>query len=384
MLSLWNLPCRLPRFCHFQGLESQERMTITTLREDRTLMKGNEALAYGALKSGLNAYFAYPITPSTEIPETLAKEFGSPSFPEFKVFLQAASELEAVNMTLGAAATGALAMTATSSPGFSLKQEALSYAAGMEVPFVIINVNRGGPGLGNLGVEQSDYYQTTKGGGHGGYQMIVLAPNSVQEMASLPRMAFQLAFKYRNPVVILADSFLGQLKEDIQLADGYTDDHDVSWAATGMKNGTMHVLNSLHLQTDEQEEHEKKLHGKYALMRDEILYDNYETDDADVVLVSYGITSRICAAAVSKARRDGLKIGLLRPVILNPFPYEEVEALADAGKKLLTVELNMGQMVNDVRLGANGHTQVSHLGRLGGNVPSIDEVLSKSMEMLVS
>ncbi len=360
-------------------------MTVTaTVDENRTLMKGNEALAYGALKAGLNAYFAYPITPSTELPETLAKEFKSPEYPDFKVFLQAASELEAVNMTLGAGATGALAMTATSSPGFSLKQEALSYAAGMEVPFVIVNVNRGGPGLGNLGVEQSDYYQATKGGGHGGYQMIVLAPNSVQEMASLPRTAFQLAFQYRTPVLILADSYLGQLKEDVQIGDGYVDARDTSWAATGMKNGTMHVLNSFHLQSDEQEEHEKRLHAKYARMKDEVLYHNYETDDADLVLVSYGITSRICSAAVSKGRSDGMKIGLLRPVILNPFPYDEVRSLAEKGKKLLAVELNAGQMANDVRLGANGLSQVSHLGRLGGNVPSVNEILVKCMEMLAS
>ncbi len=350
---------------------------------ERVLMKGNEALAYGALNAGLNAYFAYPITPSTETPETLAKEFGNQEYPHFKVFLQAASELEAVNMTLGAGCTGALAMTATASPGFSLKQEAISYAAGMEVPFVVINVNRGGPGLGNLGAEQSDYFQTVKGGGHGGYQLIVLAPNSAQEMFDFPRTAFDLAFKYRNPVIILADAFLGQLKEDIQpstVNNGTS--HDVSWAALGSKNGTRHILNSLHLDLDAQEEHEKRLHQKYEHMKGEVVSESFLTRDADVILVSYGIASRICKRTVTEARNQGLKLGLLRPITLNPFPYDVIGFLAQQGKKFLVVELNAGQMVHDVRLAAAGSTQVEHVGRLGGNVPSSKEIISVAREML--
>ncbi len=346
-------------------------------------MKGNEAIAYGALDAGLNAYFAYPITPSTETPETLAREFGSPKYPRFKVFLQAASELEAVNMTMGAACTGDLAMTATSSPGFSLKQEAISYASGMEVPFVIINVNRGGPGLGNLGVEQSDYFQAVKGGGHGGYRLIVLAPNSVQEMLSFPKLAFDLAFKYRNPVLILADAFLGQLKEDVELLpreDGHS--YDVSWATLGSKNGERHILNSLHLENDAQEKHEIHLHEKYTRLNDEVRFETFDTDNADVVLVSYGITSRISKRAVKIARSRGFHIGLLRPITLNPFPYLEVSKLARQGKKLLVVELNAGQMIQDVILAAGESTRVEHLGRLGGNVPSVMDIVSKCKEML--
>jgi pyruvate/2-oxoacid:ferredoxin oxidoreductase alpha subunit len=213
----------------------------------RDFLKGNEALAYGALRAGLNAYFAYPITPSSEIPETLAREFRNPDYKEFKVFLQSASELEAINMVIGAASTGAKVMTATSGPGFSLKQEGLSYAAGMEVPFLVVDVNRAGPGLGNLGPEQTDYFQATKGGGHGGYRNIVLAPNSVQEMASFPGLAFSLAFKYRNPAVILADAFLGQLKEDLVFPEITLERFDTPWAMTGARGDVRHVLTSLNL-----------------------------------------------------------------------------------------------------------------------------------------
>jgi 2-oxoglutarate/2-oxoacid ferredoxin oxidoreductase subunit alpha len=349
---------------------------------ERALVKGNEALAIGSLKAGLNAYFAYPITPSTELPETLAREFGNPAYPEFKVFLQAASELEAVNMTLGAACTGSLAMTATSSPGFSLKQEAISYAAGMEVPFVVVNVNRGGPGLGNLGVEQSDYFQATKGGGHGGYQLNVLAPNSVQEMLDFPRLAFQMAFEYRNPVIILADAFLGQLKEDVLVPSQKTGNHfDTSWATLGSKNGVRHIMNSLHLEADAQEAHENRLHEKYRRMMQNPLFETLQTDDASVVLVSYGITSRICKKAVSLAREEGLKLGLLRPITLNSFPTAPLKAMADDGRKFLVVELNAGQMIQDVKLAVEGKTSVEHLARLGGNVPSAKEIIAKCREM---
>jgi len=350
---------------------------------ERVLMKGNEAIAYGALDAGLNAYFAYPITPSTETPETLAREFGGPKYPRFKVFLQAASELEAINMTIGAACTGDLAMTATSSPGFSLKQEGISYASGMEVPFVIINVNRGGPGLGNLGVEQSDYFQATRGGGHGGYRLIVLAPNSVQEMLSFPKLAFDLAFKYRNPVLILSDAFIGQLKEDVApIQNGHANNYDTSWAALGMREGTRHILNSLHLDPDAQEKHEKLLHAKFASMTAETRFEQLNTTGADIVLVSYGITSRICKSAIKTAEEKGLKIGLFRPITLNPFPYDEVSHLADEGKRLLVVELNAGQMVQDVRLAVGSKTQVGQLGRMGGNFPTVADIITKCKEMI--
>ncbi|HET7404958.1 MAG TPA: 3-methyl-2-oxobutanoate dehydrogenase subunit VorB [Candidatus Bathyarchaeia archaeon] len=350
---------------------------------DRILLKGNEAIAYGALDAGLNAYFAYPITPSTETPETLAREYGSAKYPKFKVFLQTASELEAINMTLGAGATGDLAMTATASPGFSLMQEGISYAAGMEVPFLIVNVNRGGPGLGNLGVEQSDYLQATRGGGHGGYKLIVLAPNSVQEMLSFPSLAFDLAYKYRNPVLILSDAFLGQLKEDVApIQNGHDRNYDTSWATLGMKNGKRHVLNSLNLEADPQEKHERHLYQKYLQMGIEVRYESFEIEDADIILVSYGITSRICKSAVKMARAEGLRVGLFRPITLNPFPYSQLNLLSNNGKKMLVVELNTGEMVEDVKLAVRGNTQVEQLNRLGGNVPALAEIVSKCREMI--
>ena len=345
-------------------------------------MKGNEALAYGALKSKLNAYFAYPITPSTEIPETLAKEFGNEEYPDFKVFLQAASELEAVNMVLGAAAGGVRAMTATSSPGFSLKQEALSYAAGMELPLLVVNVNRGGPGLGNIAPEQSDYFQMTKGGGHGSYRLIVLAPNSVQEMASFPKIAFDLAFKYRNPACIAGDAFTGQLKEDIIFPTIRPTDYDVSdWAVTGAKGRERHVLNSMNLDPEVHTKHVTHLDEKYkTIQRNEVRYETYLTDDAEIVLAAYGITSRICKSVVNKLRHQGVKIGLFRPITLWPFPYEEVRKLTEHAKRFLVVELNTGQMVEDIRLGCEGRAGVGFFGKVGGLLPAEREIESKTAE----
>jgi 2-oxoglutarate ferredoxin oxidoreductase subunit alpha len=349
---------------------------------ERVYMKGNEALAYGALKSKLNAYFAYPITPSTEIPETLAKEFGNKEYPDFKVFLQAASELEAVNMVLGAAAGGVRAMTATSSPGFSLKQEALSYAAGMELPLLVVNVNRGGPGLGNIAPEQSDYFQMTKGGGHGSYRLIVLAPNSVQEMASFPKIAFDLAFKYRNPACIAGDAFTGQLKEDIIFPTIEPTDYDVSnWAVTGAKGRGPHILNSMNLDPEVHAKHVTHLDEKYkTIQRNEVRYETYLTDDAEIVIAAYGITSRICKSVVNKLRHEGAKIGLFRPITLWPFPYEEVRKLTEHAKRFLVVELNTGQMVEDIRLGSEGRAEVNFFGKVGGLLPTEREIEGKVAE----
>jgi 2-oxoglutarate ferredoxin oxidoreductase subunit alpha len=349
---------------------------------ERVYMKGNEALAYGALKSKLNAYFAYPITPSTEIPETLAKEFGNKEYPDFKVFLQAASELEAVNMVLGAAASGVRAMTATSSPGFSLKQEALSYAAGMELPLLVVNVNRGGPGLGNIAPEQSDYFQMTKGGGHGSYRLIVLAPNSVQEMASFPKIAFDLAFKYRNPACIAGDAFTGQLKEDIIFPTIEPTDYDVSnWAVTGAKGRAPHILNSMNLDPEVHAKHVTHLDEKYkTIQRNEVRYETYMADDAEIVIAAYGITSRICKSVVNKLRHEGAKIGLFRPITLWPFPYEEVRKLAEHAKRFLVVELNTGQMVEDIRLGSEGRAAVDFSGKVGGLLPTEREIEDKIAE----
>ena len=343
---------------------------------ERVYMKGNEALAYGALKAKLNAYFAYPITPSTEIPETLAKEFGNKEYPDFKVFLQAASELEAANMVLGAAAAGVRAMTATSSPGFSLKQEALSYAAGMELPLLIVNVNRGGPGLGNIAPEQGDYFQMTKGGGHGSYHLIVLAPNSVQEMASFPKIAFDLAFKYRNPACIAGDAFTGQLKEDMVFPTIEPTEYDVSsWAATGAKGRERHILSSMNLDPEIHAKHVARLDEKYKMIqREEVRYETYLTDDAEIVIAGYGITSRICKSVVNKLRSAGSKIGLFRPITLWPFPYEQVRKLTEHAKRFLVVELNTGQMVEDIRLGSEGRAKVGFFGKVGGLLPTEREI----------
>ena len=343
---------------------------------ERVYMKGNEALAYGALKAGLNAYFAYPITPSTEIPETLAKEFGSQQYPDFKVFLQAASELEAINMVLGAAAGGVRAMTATSSPGFSLKQEALSYAAGMELPLLVVNVNRAGPGLGNIAPEQGDYFQMTKGGGHGSYRLIVLAPNSVQEMASFPEIAFELAFRYRNPACIAGDAFTGQLKEDIIFPTIEAADLDVSsWAVTGASGREWHVIKSFNLDPDVHVKHEARLDEKYKLIqRNEVRFESYLDEDAETMIVAYGITSRICKSVVNRLRGEGLRIGLFRPITLWPFPYEQIRKLSEHVKRFLVVELNTGQMVEDVRLGVEGRARVGFFGKLGGLLPTEREI----------
>lgn len=346
---------------------------------NRVYLKGNEAVAYGALEAGLNAYFAYPITPSSEIPETLAKEFGSKKYPEFKFFLQAASELEAINMVIGAASGGARAMTATSSPGFSLKQEGLSYAACMELPLLIVDICRAGPGLGNLGPEQSDYFQGTKGGGHGSYRLIVLAPATVQEMALLPRVGFDLAFKYRNPTLILGDAFTGQLKEDVEFPDFVPERYDVSgWATTGAKGRPPHILNSLELDYQKHFKHIGRIFEKYQRAQEtEVRFEDYRTDDAETVIVAFGIASRIAKGAVNRLRSKGMKVGLFRPITLWPFPQPQLRTLASQGKRFLVVELSPGQMIEDVKLAVGSGVTVDFLGKWGGVVPTEAEIESK-------
>jgi len=349
------------------------------MARERVYLKGNEALAYGALEAGLNAYFAYPITPSSEIPETLAKEFGNKKYPEYKVFLQAASELEAINMVIGAAAGGARAMTATSSPGFSLKQEGLSYAACMELPFLIADICRAGPGLGNLGPEQSDYFQSTKGGGHGDYRLIVLAPASVQEMALFPRIGFDLAFKYRNPVLILADAFTGQLKEDVEFPDFSSPEFDVSsWATTGAKGRDPHIINSLELDYEKHYKHIAGIFEKYKQVEsNEVRFEDYMTEDADTVIVAFGIVARIAKGVVNRLRRKGMRTGLFRPITLWPFPKTPLKKLAAQGKRFLDVELNTGQMLQDLKLAVGDGVTVDFLGRWGGLVPTQSEIERK-------
>jgi 2-oxoglutarate ferredoxin oxidoreductase subunit alpha len=355
------------------------------MEKERVYLKGNEAVAYGALEAGLNAYFAYPITPSSEIPETLAKEFGNKRYPEYKFFLQAASELEAINMVLGSASAGARAMTATSSPGFSLKQEALSYAAGMELPLLVVDICRAGPGLGNLGPEQSDYFQSTKGGGHGNYRLIVLAPASVQEMALFPSIAFDLAFKYRNPALILGDSFIGQLKEDVEFPEFKPTPYDVSsWATTGAKNRQPHVLNSLELDLQKHYKHVGAMFEKYKqIEEEEASYEEYLTEDAETIIVAFGIAARVAKGVVNNQRTKGEKVGLLRPKTLWPFPKKELGRLASEGKRFLDVELNTGQMLEDVKLAVGDGVTVDFLGRWGGIVPTESEIESKLRKLEV-
>jgi len=345
----------------------------------RVYLKGNEALAYGALEAGLNAYFAYPITPSSEAPETLAKEFGNKKYPEFKIFLQSASELEAIYMVLGAAAGGVRVMTATSSPGFSLKQEGLSYAAGMELPFLVADICRAGPGLGNLGPEQSDYFQSTKGGGHGSYRLIVLAPDSVQEMVLFPRIAFDLAFKYRNPVLILGDAFIGQLKEDVEFPEFTPPEYDISsWAITGAKGREPHILNSLELDYQKHYQHISRIYEKYKQVEaNEVRFEDYLTEDAETVIVAFGISARIAKGVVNRLRGKGLKVGLFRPITLWPFPRDALRKLASQGKRFLVVELNTGQMVEDVILSVGKGVTVDFLGKWGGVVPTEGEIENK-------
>lgn len=343
----------------------------------RILMRGNEAIAYGALMAGLEAYYAYPITPSTEVPETFSKEFGSPDWPRFRVFMQAPSEIEAISMTLGSAATGARSMTFTSSPGFSLKQEGISYAVAMEIPMVIGNVNRSGPGLGNIGAEQSDYWQATKGGGHGGYRVIVLAPSTVQEIATFPSLAFELAYKYRTPVVIMMDAFTGQLKEDIVFPTIDTKKPDTPWALTGAKGRDHQVLNSLYLEVDEMEAVSDRLYKKWEQIRhNEVLSDEWECDDAEVVVVAYGLSARIAKDAVRQLRLRGDAVGMMRPQTLWPFPEKRLNELGKAKKRFIVVEMNHGQMIKDVRAAMSGLGPVSICGvnRWGGNYFSIQDV----------
>jgi 2-oxoglutarate ferredoxin oxidoreductase subunit alpha len=349
------------------------------MTNQRLYLKGNEALAYGALEAGLNAYFAYPITPSSEIPETLAKEFGNKKYPEFKVFLQSASELEAINMVIGAASGGARAMTATSSPGFSLKQEGLSYAAGMELPLLAVDICRTGPGLGNIGPEQSDYFQATKGGGHGDYHLFVLAPASVQEMTVMPRIGFDLAFKYRNPVLILGDAFIGQLKEDVELLKLKPLRYDVSsWATTGAESRERHIINSLELDYEKQYKHVDAIFKKYRRAEaEEVRFEDYQTEDAETVIVAFGIAARVAKGVVNKLRRKGVKVGLLRPITLWPFPNAILKELASQGKQFLDVELNTGQMLQDVKLAVATNATVNFLGRWGGLVPTEAEIENK-------
>ncbi|MHB1958125.1 MAG: 3-methyl-2-oxobutanoate dehydrogenase subunit VorB [Acidobacteriaceae bacterium] len=337
----------------------------------RQLCKGNVALVKGAILAGCRGYYGYPITPASEIAEAAALYF-----PQVGgTFLQAESETAAINMVYGAAATGLRAMSASSGPGLSLMQEGISYLAGAELPCVIVDVMRGGPGLGNIAPEQSDYFAMVKGGGHGNYRNLVLAPSSVQEMADLTMLAFELADKYRNPAVVLADGFVGQMMEPLDLEYREVPQPEKPWAVKGTPETRGNLISSIFLEPDGLEDHERKMEAKYlraqeAEPRDEMSY----TEDAEVLLVGYGIVARILHSAVEALRRQGVKAGLFRPITLWPYPSKALVKAAAHVEKVLVVELSNGQMVEDVRLALNGKTPVEFYGRGGGNVPSVKEI----------
>lgn len=355
------------------------------------LMKGNEVIAEAAIRSGADGYFGYPITPQSEVLETLMEL--RPWETTGMVVLQAESEVSAINMIYGGASAGKRVITSSSSPGVSLMCEGLSYLAGAELPCVIVNVSRGGPGLGTIQPSQADYFQATKGGGHGDYRLIVLAPNSVQEMHDFVFDAFELAFKYRNPVMILTDGAIGQMMEKVVLAEQrprMTEDEIKSkygeWALTGkLPNRGGNTITSLELDPYAQERFNEKLIEKYRRVEEnEVRYETYMTDDADYVIVAFGSSARICMSAVEKARENGYKVGLLRPITLWPFPSKAIDELAGRAKGFLVAELNAGQMIEDVRLAVSGRVPVEHFGRLGGVIYSPGEVYDALKEKIIN
>ncbi|MDR1926544.1 MAG: 3-methyl-2-oxobutanoate dehydrogenase subunit VorB [Endomicrobium sp.] len=341
----------------------------------RKLVKGNIALCEGAIAAGLKSYFGYPITPQNEVPSYFSRKMVELG----RVFIQAESEIAAANMVLGAAITGVRAMTSSSSPGISLKQEAISYMAGMEVPTLIVNVQRGGPGLGNIAGSQSDYFQAVKGGGHGDYRIIVLSPNSAQEMYETAYDAFDLAEKYRIPVMILADGIVGQMMEPVDFYRTERKDFiKQDWILNGAKNREPRFIKSLLMEEGILEQHNIKLQKKYKkISENEIKYELYMTEDADVILTAYGISSRIAKSAVKLARKNSIKAGLLRPKTLWPFPSKIIESFAKPNIKFLAIELNHGQMVEDLKLAVNGKANVEFLGKAGGGLVTEFEILKK-------
>jgi pyruvate/2-oxoacid:ferredoxin oxidoreductase alpha subunit len=346
----------------------------------RQFMKGNDAIIVGALAAGCRAYYGYPITPASEIAHAAALHFPNLG----GVFIQAESEVAAINMVYGTAGMGIRAMTASSSPGFSLKQEGLSYIAGAELPCVVVNIDRGGPGLGNIAPEQGDYFQITKGGGHGNYRLIALAPNGAQEMCDLTMLAFELADKYRNPACIMADGITGQMMEVVEIPKAKAAAYDHSkWAVRGDAATRQNLISSIYLEPEVLEQHNLKLDRKYRqIMADEVRYEEYLTDDADLVVVAYGVVSRIVYSTIDQARAQGMKVGLLRPITLWPFPTQAIADLADRAKCFLAIELSTGQMVEDVRLAVEGRRPVHFYGRCGGMVPGGKEIVAQYEKVL--
>ncbi len=346
------------------------------MEKELRLMKGNEAIAEAAIRAGADGYFGYPITPQSEILEYLME--ANPQATTGMVVLQAESEVAAINMVYGGAACGKKVMTSSSSPGISLKQEGITYIAGAELPCLIVNVVRGGPGLGTIQPAQSDYFQATKGGGHGDYHLLVLAPASVQEMADFVELGFELAFKYRNPAMILSDGAIGQMMEKVWLKPQKKRSEEIlPWSTTG-KPATRerNIITSLDLDPERQEKFNLKLIAKYREMEEkEVRFEEFMTEDAEYLFVAYGTSARLCQKALQLARAEGIKAGLLRPITLYPYPKKRLNELADRVKGMLAVEMSAGQMVEDVLLSVNGKTRVSHYGRMGGMIPTPEEVV---------
>jgi len=357
--------------------------------QEITLMKGNEAIAHAAIRSGCDGYFGYPITPQSEVLETLAAE--KPWETTGMVGLQAESEVASINMIYGGAGAGKRVFTSSSSPGIALMQEGIAYMAGAELPGVFVNVQRGGPGLGTIQPSQSDYLQATRGGGNGDYNVIVLAPNSVQEMADFMDLAFTLAFRYRNPAMILSDGVIGQMMEKVVLPEQKprrTEEEvirECPWASTGRtRDRKPNIITSLELMPEAMEQRNLHLQEKYRTIKErEVRYETIELDDADIMIVAFGSAARIAEKAIELAREEGIKAGLFRPITLWPFPEKQIAEAAHGKRGVLVAEINAGQMIQDVRLSVNGEEPVEHFGRLGGIVPEPEEIVKAIKEKLL-
>ncbi len=344
---------------------------------ERKFIKGNEAVGYGAMAAGLRCYFGYPITPQNEIPEFLSSALPAAGGE----FVQAESELAAANMLLGAVSTGVRAMTSSSSPGISLMQEAISYMAGSELPGVIVNMNRGGPGLGDIGPAQGDYFQSTRGGGHGDYRTLVLAPSTCQEAYDMMIASFDLAFKYRNPVLMLGDGIIGGMKEPVTMWQPERPaDHAEAWQVDGAAGREKRLIRSLRLDEGELAQHNRHLAAKYEAMKAEARAECFLTDDAELVVVAFGSMGRIAKSGIRKLRSEGFKVGLVRPITLYPFPADVLETLAAQGKRFLTIEQNTGQMVEDVRLAIRRHADSEFFGMMPGELPGAEDLMAPMLD----
>lgn len=347
----------------------------------KILMKGNEAIGAAAIKAGCKFFFGYPITPQNELPEYMARELGKAG----GTFLQAESEVAAINMVYGAAGSGARVMTSSSSPGIALKQEGISYIAGAELPCVIVNIVRGGPGLGGIQPAQSDYYQSTRGGGNGDYKLVVYAPANLQEAVDLVMEAFDVADYYRNPVMVLGDGMIGQMMEPIEFRDPKKRElPPKDWATTGTEGKRKpNIINSLRLDPTELEKLNQKIQAKYReIEKNEVRYEMYNMENAEIVFAAYGTTSRIVKNAIEMLKQEGINAGLIRPITLWPFPHKAFDEIPETAKAILTVEMSCGQMIDDVKIANNGRLPVGFYGRSGGMIPSPQEIVNKAKEML--